>query len=130
MPFGLRAPSQLDSGHLLLLGPCGNKVREEKAQGRPWDILGRPSLEEPQERQTTASGTPIKTLRSQLNPSPAKATGHPCLLCPPSGWAFVPLASEAFKAGSAVVSLRPELTHLGEELISPSICIYANKVHC
>lgn len=40
------------------------------------------------------------------------------------------MASEAFKPGRAGVSLRPGLTHLGEELINSSICIYANKVHC
>ena len=40
------------------------------------------------------------------------------------------MVSEAFKPGRAGVSLRPGLTHLGEELISPSICIYANKAQC
>lgn len=40
------------------------------------------------------------------------------------------MVSEAFKPGCAGVSLRPGLTHVGEELISPSICIYANKAQC
>ena len=92
---------------------------EEKAQGRPQDIPGSPRWREPEKHQATASGSPIKTLRSCLDPLAAKATGHPGLLSPPSGWAFVPLASEDFKPGCAGVRPRPELTHLGEQLISP-----------
>ena len=40
------------------------------------------------------------------------------------------MVSEAFKPGHAGVSLRPGLTHLAEELMSPSICIYSNQLLC
>lgn len=118
MPAGLQEPLQLDGGHPLLLGMCGAKVRftrpvpERRPKAGPVTRRGgeTPAHGLPSPSKHSGPDWTLQLSRPRTFPACRVLHLHGHL----AHWLAEPL-HQAVQGGRP----RPELTHLGEELISP-----------